>query len=200
MSELFPIFLKLHASPVLVVGGGCVAWGKVQSLLPCGSRLTVIAPGARREIAALAEEGRLRLERRVFREDDVEGQGLVFAATGQPDVNRKVVEAAARRGILANAVDDPDLCRFYCAAVLRRGPVRVAVGTSGGFPGLARAFREQLERLIPEESGDGGQTLAKLRAAARAAPLAAPRRKQALDELVTWFTQEYLTPAGKESP
>jgi len=197
MSEFFPVFLKLSDKPVLVVGAGSVGWAKVRSLQPAGARLTVIAPQACEEIRSEAEAGRLRWEQRAFAEQDAAGQTLIFAATGERGVNRRVVEAAERRGIPANAVDDPELCSFYSAAVLRRGPVQVAIGTSGEFPGLSRAFREQLERLIPPESGEAGAVLSSLRAAVRASDLPAPRRRDALKELVDWFSREYLSPRNE---
>ena len=40
----FPIFLNLRSRPVLVVGGGRVAFSKVASLLEAGALVTIVAP------------------------------------------------------------------------------------------------------------------------------------------------------------
>ena len=50
------------------------------------------------------------------------------------------------------AVDDPPNASAYGGAILRRGPVTVAISTSGEAPALARLLREVLEQALPEES------------------------------------------------
>ncbi|HVV50885.1 MAG TPA: NAD(P)-dependent oxidoreductase, partial [Polyangia bacterium] len=60
---LYPLFLKLAGRKVLVVGGGPVALGKVRALLEAGAAVTVVAPEAGPELAALAEAGNIFLDR-----------------------------------------------------------------------------------------------------------------------------------------
>lgn len=52
MSTLYPAFLRLEGRPVLVVGGGPVAAGKLLGLLAAGARVTVVAPEVRPEVEA----------------------------------------------------------------------------------------------------------------------------------------------------
>ncbi|PYR68279.1 MAG: siroheme synthase, partial [Acidobacteria bacterium] len=47
---MFPAFLDLSGRKVLVVGGGPVAAGKVESLLAAGARVTVVSPEVHPEI------------------------------------------------------------------------------------------------------------------------------------------------------
>ena len=54
MNTLFPIFLKIDGQPCLVVGGGQVAQTKIEGLLQCHARITVIAQEANQTIQALA--------------------------------------------------------------------------------------------------------------------------------------------------
>ena len=41
---LYPVFLKLDALPVVIVGGGQVAASKLDGLIAAGARVTVVAP------------------------------------------------------------------------------------------------------------------------------------------------------------
>lgn len=179
---------------MLIAGGGEIALGKAHGLVPCGARLTVVAPRLHADFLVLAAKKGIALVERPFVESDLDGQALVFAATGDAALNRAIVLQAEARGILANPVDDPDYGGFYSAAVVRRGPFVIAVGSEGRFPGLTRALREALERWLPDAPGEAAERLSELRDALRATPLPAARKSQALGELRDWFTREYLTP------
>ena len=56
--------LKLTGRRCVVVGGGEVGLEKVEGLLACDGRVTVIAPAAVPELEELAREGSIEWERR----------------------------------------------------------------------------------------------------------------------------------------
>ena len=147
----YPLFLDLSGRRCLVVGGGTVAERKVKALLGCGARVSVVAPRVTKGLRRLAETKGVKLIERVFRDADVGRAALVFAATNERAVNEKVHEAACGRGILVNVADSPDLCDFITPSMVRRGPIVIAISTSGLLPMLARKLRkESIERLSRE--------------------------------------------------
>jgi len=133
-----------------VVGAGAVGLRKTRGLLAAGARVTVVAPEACDGVRELARTGALRWEPRAFEADDVRGQALVFAATPAREVNRAVGEAGARCGAWVNVADDPEGSSLHVPAVLRRGPVTVAVGTQGTAPALAAWVRDRIAAALPE--------------------------------------------------
>ncbi len=143
---LFPIFLRLRRRKVVLIGAGKVAAVKLPPLLATGAEVTVVAP----DICKQIECSGARLEHRPFAPIDLDGAWLVVAA-GPPDVNRRVREAAERRGVFVNAVDDPAAASAYTGGVLRRGGVTIAISTEGRAPALAGLLREALEAVLPEE-------------------------------------------------
>ncbi len=149
----FPIFLKIAGRPCLVVGAGSVAARKVRDLLEAGARVTVVALRAGQAIGALADAGKVTLQRRAFTEEDLAGQQLAIAATADPAVNGRIAIEAGRRGVWVNVVDSPALCSFYMPAVVRRPPVTVAIGTGGSAPTLAGLLRTRIEALLPANYG-----------------------------------------------
>lgn len=175
---------------MLLVGAGRVAQDKLRALAPTGCALRVVAlriPEAmRREARGLAVQWR----EGAFTPGDLEGAAFVVAATNDPEVNRAIAAAARTRNLLINAVDDPPACDAFFAATLRRGPLTLAIGTQGGFPGLARAVRRLLDALLPEGDAPLLQRLAQARARARELPDPAAR-KAALDPLLTAFEATY---------
>jgi len=162
--ESYPICLVgLERRRTVVVGGGHVAVRKVEGLLEAGADVTVISPTFRPELVALSEAGRVTVVSRSYRVGDLAGAFLVFAATGDAQVNQAVWREAERCGCLVNVVDDPAHCNFILPAVVRRGDVTVAVSTGGASPALARRLRERLETLVGPEYGKFASLLSELR-------------------------------------
>lgn len=151
--DYFPIFLRLAAEPVLVVGGGAVAARKVDLLLRAGARVTVVAPELCSRLQTQYEAGVIQHRAEAFSPEAIEGMRLVIAATDSEAVNAWVARFADSRHIPVNVVDDRKLSRFIMPAIVDRSPVIVAVGSSGDAPVLTRRLREKIETLLPERLG-----------------------------------------------
>jgi len=149
-TPLYIACLRLSGRPCLVVGGGEVGLEKVDGLLACDGQVTLVAPEAVEELADYAREGSIRWERREFRDSDLEGRFLVVAATDETEVNISVYEGAERRAMLCNVVDVPPLCNFILPAIVRSGPLAIAISTAGASPALAK----RLKREIAEAYGE----------------------------------------------
>jgi uroporphyrin-III C-methyltransferase/precorrin-2 dehydrogenase/sirohydrochlorin ferrochelatase len=159
----YPIHLvMLQGERVLLAGGGPVAAEKVVPLIHAGAKVHVvttdISPELEQWLASL-----WRVERRPVTEADVVGAKVVVAATNDPEVNRRLVDAARAQGILAQAADDKPYCDFYSPAVVRRGPVVMTISTDGGSPLLAGQLRRLLEAAIPRSLTDVAELLVRLR-------------------------------------
>jgi len=146
----FPVFLDLRDKPVLVVGGGEVAARKARALARCGAHVTVVAPELCDELAERVRKGAPRHRAKRFDDDDLAGAEMAIAATDDARVNAAVAEAARAAGIPVNVADDPAHSSFLMASVVERGPVQVAISTSGTSPALVRRLRARVEGAIPE--------------------------------------------------
>jgi precorrin-2 dehydrogenase/sirohydrochlorin ferrochelatase len=166
--SLFPMFVKLRDRQCIVVGGGEVAEAKIPGLLEAGARMRVIAPAVTEAISTWAREGRLEWIQKKFEPGDLAGVFIVIAATSVPGVNDEVFREAEAHGIFCNAVDDPERCHFYYPAVVRRGPLQIAISTAGFSPALAQRLRRELEAQFGSEYEAWLEWLGAVRAAMRA--------------------------------
>jgi precorrin-2 dehydrogenase/sirohydrochlorin ferrochelatase len=167
MTVYYPIFLDLTRRCCLVVGGGTVAERKVQGLLAAGADVVVVSPTLTETLRTWAVDNLLTRLQRPFRDEDVEGCALVIAATDRVEVNAHVAKTARRRGIWVNVVDTPGVCDFIAPAVLRRGPLQIAISTGGRSPMLAKRLRQGLEALIGPEYGELADLLGAMRTPVR---------------------------------
>ncbi len=176
--SVFPAFHKISQRTVLVVGSGGEAVAKVRLLLETEALIRLVgeAPGA--ELVALAEAHAVEHRVRPFRDADLDGAVLAFAASGLREADASVVAAARARKIPVNAVDNPDLCDFYTPAIVNRAPVAVAISSAGAGPVLAQKLRARIEAMLPPRLGALASLGDSFRAAAdRVLPKGQPRRR-----------------------
>jgi siroheme synthase-like protein len=143
----YPVNLVVAGRTCVVVGGGAVAARKVEGLLAAGAEVVVIAPEIDERIRAQP----VQLIERPYQEGDLAGAWLAIVATDDPKTNRVVHDDGDAARVWINAADDPEACSFTLPAVVRRGPVIVAVSTGGHSPALAAWIKEDVAaRLGPE--------------------------------------------------
>jgi precorrin-2 dehydrogenase/sirohydrochlorin ferrochelatase len=142
--------LRLEGRNCLVVGGGEIGLEKVEGLLACSGQVTLVAPEANDALRAYAEEGSITWVERPYESSDLEGKFMAIAATNDTDVNIAVYEDAERRAMLVNVVDVPSLCNFILPAIVRTGPLAIAISTAGASPALAKRIKAEISESFGE--------------------------------------------------
>lgn len=152
MSTLYPLFLSLRGRVCVVVGGNEMAEAKVKELLEADAKVCVMAPVASDQIAAWSQAGRLQWESRAYQNGDVR-EAFLVVSVADAKTNAQVFEEAETYRTFCNAVDDIEHCSCYASAVVRRGPLQIAISTGGKSPALAQRLRKELEERFGEEYG-----------------------------------------------
>lgn len=143
--------LRLTGRSCLVVGGGEIGLEKVEGLLACDGKVTVVAPELGAGLQELVDEGSIEHVARDYEPADLVGRFLVIACTDDTEVNIRVYDDAERRAMLVNVVDVPPLCNFILPAILRTGPLAIAISTAGASPALAKRMKAEIAEQFGEE-------------------------------------------------
>lgn len=144
----FPIFVSFDGKPPLVTGGGELALVKTRLLLKRAPSVDVAAEQIVPELAKLVEQGLVALVPARPGIDQLRGRPLVIAATEDDEEDTRVSAIARALGVPVNVPDRPELCTFALPAIVDRGEVTVAIGTSAAAPVLAQRLRAWLEREL----------------------------------------------------
>lgn len=136
-----------------------MAASKALPLLDTGAEVVFIAPNAVADIRLVAPTWHAR----PYEPGDLDTTLLAIAATGVPEVDDQVARDASARRIFCVRTDGRGTAAF--PAVVRRGPLLLAVSTSGQAPALARRIRERLEREYGPEWGEMATLLGEFRTA-----------------------------------
>ena len=159
----FPAFLDIRGKDVLVVGGGAIAARKIKLILAAGGLPRVVAPRIHADIATLVKQGGGSLALRAFEESDLDGVCLVFSATDNKRLSKRIYALATTKKLQINSVDSPTLCSFIMPALVDRDPLTIAFATGGGAPIVARRLRAEMEARLPTNYGELVNFLASLR-------------------------------------
>ena len=147
-------------------------------LLETEARIRLVGEVLTGELLDLVAANQIEHRARPFRDEDLDGAVLAFAASGDRDADALVVAAARERRVPVNSVDSPDLCDFYTPAIVNRAPVAVAIGSTGAGPVLTQKLRARIEAMLPVQLGALASLGESFRAAAeRVLPKGQPRRR-----------------------
>jgi uroporphyrin-III C-methyltransferase/precorrin-2 dehydrogenase/sirohydrochlorin ferrochelatase len=137
----------------MVVGGGDVAARKIELLLKATTNITVMSATVSNGVARLINENKLNWLTHNYQTGCLEAMTLVIAATDDTAVNEQVYHEADAVKILANVVDQPELCTYITPSIIDRAPMLIAISSSGSAPILVRMLREQIEKILPRGYG-----------------------------------------------
>ncbi len=161
--EFLPLFLNIREQHCVIVGGGEVALRKAILLIKAKANLSLVSPLFISQLQDLYEEGSCKLLQEEFVAEQLEGASIVIAATNNKNTNAQVAEAAEKRNIPVNVVDQPELCSFIMPSIVDRSPVVVAISSSGRSPVLTRKIKELNETLISNREGQLAELLGTFR-------------------------------------
>ncbi|HUU40229.1 MAG TPA: bifunctional precorrin-2 dehydrogenase/sirohydrochlorin ferrochelatase [Desulfatiglandales bacterium] len=149
----YPVFLDLKDKKVLVIGGGKVAERKIKNLLTYGCSIYIISKNLTPALKRLVSENKVENIPYESLETFMDDAFMVIAATDNPEINTGVALQARERGILVNAVDQPQDCNFIMPSIVRQGALQIAISTSGKSPALAKKIRKEMGKLFGPEYG-----------------------------------------------
>ncbi|PZV33901.1 siroheme synthase CysG [Mesorhizobium kowhaii] len=162
----FPVFVRVEGEAVAIVGGGEQALAKARLIGQSSAVLRIIAEHAEPDLLTFIAQAGANHFAAAYDASQLEGAVMVFAASGDEELDRRVATDAHRLGIPVNAVDRPELCDFFTPALVNRAPVAIAIGTEGAGPVLAQMLRSRIDQMLSPSLGPLATLAASFRGAA----------------------------------
>ncbi len=197
----YPVLINLQKFRCMVVGGGKVAHQKVISLLKFRADITVLSPKIIKPLQELAKNNSIRIIKKAYSEEYIDGYGIVFSATDNPEINQTVRKDCTDKSILLNVVDDPILCDFILPANVIRGDLTLSISSQGKAPFFSKKMKDKVEGLIPPVYEDIIHLAGQLRDKITHNQNIDPKLKaRILKEFTSKNWEEILSSNGNDSP
>ena len=146
----FPFYTDIRGVKTVIVGGGQVAFRKLEKLADFEPDLVVIAPEICKEIREfVSEHVKFSFAERSFEFSDLEDAGVVIAATDDAGLNHRISVYCKERHIPVNVVDREEDCSFIFPALIKRGKLTIGISTGGASPMTAVQLKRRIEEQIP---------------------------------------------------
>ena len=150
----FPAFLKLDNKKILIVGGGYIAYEKLDHLLDFTSDISVIALELSDDMSRGIKENNLKFEQRAYEKGDIKEYAVVIVAVDDIPLQAEIFAESKQYNCLCNSVDSVEYCDFIFPSYIKKDDLTIAVSTSGSSPAMAKHLRIYLQNLIPDSIGE----------------------------------------------
>lgn len=184
----FQVSIDLEGRQCMVIGGDEEAVDKVHRLLGAGAKVTVVHPTLHVDLRKLTASGKIIHRGRTFRATDTQGVVLILNVLKEDrTLAKSLYELAQTERFLVWSIDQTEYSTIMMPALVARGPLRIAISTSGASPALARVLRQNLEGLFDEEFDQFLDWLGALREELKKTEVSDLRRRERLMEAVKGF-------------
>jgi len=148
MTFSFPVALKLVGRRCLIVGDAAEAVRRLEALAEAGAELALVSASPSHDLRLRAGELGAPLAEREYRASDLDGVWLAVLCDQNSELAARMGADADARQVFFCAVDQPAPSSYSHVAVVRSGPLFVAIGTEGKAPALARRVKHELARAL----------------------------------------------------
>ncbi|SMP87760.1 precorrin-2 dehydrogenase / sirohydrochlorin ferrochelatase [Epsilonproteobacteria bacterium SCGC AD-308-P11] len=146
----FPAFLKLDNKKILIVGGGNIAYEKLEHLLDFTQDISVIAPELSAQMSEKIKEKNLSFHKRAYQVGDIKEFAIVIVAVDDIALQSEIFDESKQYNCLCNAVDSVDYCDFIFPSYVKKDDLTIAISTSGASPAMAKHLKRFFQNIIPE--------------------------------------------------
>ena len=186
--EYLPIVLNIKDRKFLVVGGGNIAFEKINRLIKFTHNITIVSPDIKNELYDLIQKYNLEYIKSEYVYGMLDNFDIVIVAADNLKLQKSIYHEAKSKGKLCNSVDMAEYSDFIFPSIIKKGNFLLSFSTSGASPALAKYLRKFFEEIIPDEIEKFLEEMETLR---NQLPKG-KERQELMDKLAKEFVEKYF--------
>lgn len=127
----FPIFVQLKNKKIIIIGGGNIAFRRLNVLLDFECKIKVISDRLCDNMIELYNKNLFIYENRKYQFGDCEGAFLVIAATSDRNVNQNIAKECDNKHIFVSVADKKEESTFYFPAIAKKDNIVIGINSNG---------------------------------------------------------------------
>jgi len=145
----FPLFINIKKFKVLVVGGGEIAFDKVQKLLDFSNEVTILSKEYSLKIQNIIKKHNLKTLQKEYQLGDIDNFDIVIVAVDDINIQKNIYLESRKKRILCNCVDVIEYCDFIFGSYIKQDDLVISISTSGSSPAVAKHLKRFLQNSLP---------------------------------------------------
>ena len=150
----FPLFIEMKNLKILVVGGGTIAYEKLEKLTDFTKNITIITIEVMPNIQEIVQKYHLTLTQKPYQKNECLAYDIVIIATNNIEIHQQIYKESRGSRTLVNSVDNTKYCDFIFPSYLKQDDLTIAFSTSGASPAFAKKIKYYFKNKIPSNIGD----------------------------------------------
>lgn len=147
----FPLYVDLSDMPVLIIGGGKIAYRKYSAIKSYCNNVTLISKNFCDLFKGQTDNKHTRLINRPYKKGDLDKYKIVYVAVDDEKTIDKIVQHAKAFNGFINFVDDKKKSNFISPAVYSDDSFSISVSTHGKSPAASVKLRNFIRQLLPPD-------------------------------------------------
>jgi precorrin-2 dehydrogenase / sirohydrochlorin ferrochelatase len=147
MNKYYPMMVNIENKKCLVVGGGNVAYRKINELIEYGAKVTLVSKEINEYLNFAVEntDKEIIYIKDSYKKEYIKDAFIVIAATNDSYINSQIAKDCEKKDILVNVVDNLESSKFIVPAKVKRGDLTITISTNGKCPFYSKMLRRKLE-------------------------------------------------------
>lgn len=152
--SFFPTFIKLDDKKILIIGGGSIAYEKLEKLLDFTKNILIISPKISNNMLEKINQYNLKFENRLYQTGDIKEFSIAIVAIDDINLQAQIFEESKQYKCLCNCVDSVEYCDFIFPSYVKKDDLTIAISTSGISPAFAKHLKKYIKNIIPNGISD----------------------------------------------
>ena len=144
--------LNIQNKTTVVIGGGNEAEKRINSLLKQDCKILVISDSVSSKIKKLVKTKKIKLKIQKIQNTKFISEikpDIIITTTNDTKMNKKIINAAKRKKIIAYSSDNPDDSDFSNPSIIDfEGIIQIAIFTKGQSPAMSKKLRIKSEGIF----------------------------------------------------
>jgi precorrin-2 dehydrogenase/sirohydrochlorin ferrochelatase len=137
---------------ICIIGGGDIAYRKLNYLLNFTSNITIISPIIKKKMLKTIKKYNLKVKYRRYKKKDIKKYNIIVVTANSLKIQKQIYKQTNKlTNTFCNCVDSKEYSNIIFPSLIKTKHLTISISTDGISPAFSKQFRQYLENFIPKD-------------------------------------------------